>query len=116
MNSIKEISPSFEKVASVTDSKEFIQSFCQKALNLLEEFKEEYSKGIRGKEVDKLDAATHKIASTMGWLDLDEFVSFTRSYRSATLSDKHKNEVLLDEVLQYSHMIENSLRSKLNEL
>jgi hypothetical protein len=116
MNSIKEIHPSFEKVSSVTDSKEFIQTFCMKALKLLDEFNKDYAKAIITREINKLDSATHKIASTMRWLDLDDFVSFTKSYKESTLVDRNKNEKLLNEVLHYSKRIENSIRKKLHDL
>ena len=116
MNSIKEIHPSFEKVTSVTDSKEFVQTFCIKALKLLEEFNTDYAEAINSKDISKLDSATHKIASTMRWLDLNEFVSFTKTYKDTSLFDRQKNEALLDEVLHLSKMIENSIRAKLNGL
>lgn len=116
MNAIKEIHPNFDNVTSVTDSTEFIQTFCIKALKLLDEFNKAYAKAINSGEISKLDSATHKIDSTMRWLDLDDFVAFSRSYKDSTLDDRHKNEELLDEVLQYSQMIENAIRNKLNEL
>lgn len=116
MNSIKEISPCFDKVTSVTDSKEFIQTFCIKALKLFEEFKSTYSEAIAAQQISDLDAITHKISSTMKWLDLDEFVSLTKSYKDFTMSDQTTKEELLAEVIHYSNMIEDSIRSKLQEL
>ena len=116
MNAIKEIRPNFDNVTSVTDSAEFIKTFCIKALKLLDEFNKDYAEAMNGREISKLDSATHKIDSTMRWLDLDDFVAFSRSYKDSTLDDRDKNEELLDEVLQYSQMIENAICNKINEL
>ena len=42
--------PSFDQVTSMTDSKEFMQNFCNKALELFEEFKREYGYAIEKKK------------------------------------------------------------------
>jgi hypothetical protein len=116
MNSIKEISPCFDKGKSVTDSKEFIQTFCVKALELLKEFKSAYKKAIAAQQISDLDSITHKISSTMKWLDLDEFVSLTQSYKDFSISDQTTMEDLLVEVTYYSSLIEDSIRRKLVEM
>ena len=116
MNSVKEISPCFDKVESVTDSKEFIQGFCIKTLELFEEFKSKYNKAIAAQQISDLDAITHKISSTMKWLGLDEFVLLTKSYKDLTMSDQTTMNKLLGDVMYHSNMIEDSIRSKLREL
>ena len=116
MNSIKDISPCFDKVTSVTDTKEFVQTFCLKALKLLEEFKAAYRLAIENKKIDELDSITHKIASTMNWLELDEFVTMTRAYKDFPSFDKKRYDELLEKVMHYSNMIENSIRSKLDDV
>ena len=116
MESIKEISPCFDKITRVTDSKEFIQTFCIKSLKLIEEFNSVYSNAIASQQLSDLDAITHKISSTMKWLDLDEFVSLTKSYKDLTMSDQITKKKFLAEVMHYSKMIEDSIRSKLQEL
>ena len=116
MNSIKEISPCFDKVTSVTDSKEFVQTFCMKALALLAEFKSAYGKAIAARNISDLDAVTHKIASTMDWLGLDDYVSIIKSYKNLNMSDQNAYEGVFVEVMHYTKMIEESIRVKLDEL
>ncbi len=116
MNTIKEISPCFDKLASVTDEKEFIQGFCIKTLELFEEFKSEYSKAIVAQQISGLDAITHKISATMKWLELDEFHSLTKSYKDFTVSDQTKLNKLFGEVMYHTNMIEDSIQSKLRQL
>lgn len=116
MNLSKEMRPSFDQLASVTDSEDFLKTFCIKALKLFEEFKSAYSKAISAQQISDLDAITHKISSTMKWLDLEEFLSLTESYKDLTESDKNTMEKLLGEVMYYSNMIEDSIRCKLEEL
>lgn len=116
MNLTKEMRPCFDKLTGITDSKEFVQKFCLKTLELFEEFKAKYSKAIITRQLRDLDSITHKISSTMKWLDLEEFISLTQSYKDLMESDKYTAEKLLDEVMYYSNVIENSIRCKLEEL
>jgi hypothetical protein len=115
MNLTKEMRPCFDKVTSISDSKIFVQKFCLKALELFEEFKPKYSAAISTQQIKDLDFITHKISSTMKWLDLEEFISLTKSYKDLTASDNNTMESLLDEVMYYSNMIEDSLRCKIDE-
>jgi len=116
MHSIDEMKPSFEQVTSVTDSKEFIENFCHKTLKLLDEFKREYRKAISGQRISDLDSITHKISSTMKWLELDGFISLIKSYNDVKISDKIALEQILNEVMEQSNRIEDSIHAKLNEL
>lgn len=116
MNSTKEMLPSFEQVVSINDSQEFLKSFCNKALELIEEFKKKYSQAIAEKDQEKLSSITHKIASTMKWLDLDGFLSLTKSYKDLSLSDPDEMLALLKDVLYHSDQIEEAIKSKLEEL
>jgi hypothetical protein len=116
MNLTKEMRPSFDKVTSITDSEVFVQRFCVKALELMEEFKAKYSEAIIAREMNDLGSITHKISSTMKWLDLEEFMSLTESYKELTNSDKSATEKLLGEVMHYSNVIEEAIQSKLDEL
>ena len=116
MNSIKEMRPSFDQLASVASSKEFLETFCIKAIKLLDEFKTAYSRAMNEHKISDLDSITHKISSTMKWINLDEFVALTKSYKDLPFTDKEGVAKLLDEVMQQSDKIEESIRAKLAEL
>ena len=116
MNLTKEMTPSFEKVTSITDSTVFVQRFCVKALELLEEFKVKYSEAIIARQIKDLGSITHKISSTMKWLDLEDFMSLTESYKDLAVQDKKSMEKLLGEVIHYTDKLEDAIRAKLSEL
>ena len=116
METTKVMIPSFDQVTSMTDSKEFMQNFCNKALELFEEFKREYGYAIEKKKFKDLDAITHKISSTLKWLNLDEFIEIMQAYKDVPKSDKLALQKILEEVLYHSSQIEESLRTKLSEL
>ena len=116
MNSIKDMRPSFDQLTSVANSKEFLETFCVKAIKLLDEFKKDYSRAMKEKNISDLHSITHKISSTMKWINLDEFVALTKSYKDLPLTDKEGVAKLLDEVMHQSNKIEESIRAKLAEL
>lgn len=105
----------FEAVDSMKTRDDFIPLFCRKVIRLLEEFEEEYTKGLRHSDTDKLSDITHKISSTMKLLKLDDFYEFTRSYKNLDLENQDAKDKLLNEALTCIDKLKNDLRLKMEK-
>ena len=111
-----EMIPSFDQVENLTDSKEFFQSFCEKGIELIDDFNIKYEDAIQNNKLGDLDSITHKISSTMKWLKLDEFVNLTRAYKELDMKDNAVSEKLIKDVKHHATKIRESLSVKLEEL
>ena len=110
------MTPTFKKLAHLHQSDEFLQSFCQKTLVLLNEFQSQYGEAIQHQMTNELNAITHKISSTMLWLELNDFVQLITSYKKVRLADRQLVEKLLDDVHYHTGEIKSVLLHKINEL
>ena len=108
-----EIKPSFSRLATLSHSDEFAQTFCKKTLDLLDEFENIFFEALKNQNRGTLDDITHKVSSTMQWLELDGFVILIKSHKKLVLSDPKVRQKLAMDVTHYLQLIKESLREKL---
>ncbi|GEM_PF-2527572 len=104
--------PNFDRLEGMMSSGDFVISFCQKVIYLLEEFERKYVAAIEDSKEDHLNEITHKIQSTMKMLGLEDFYFFTKSYEKMDFRDKLAKVELVEKTLSYVSTIKQSMMEK----